>query len=116
MYDKYADQGLVIMAFPCNQFGRQEPGTEEEIKEFASKFNVNFPLFSKIKVNGNDTHPVYKFLKGVFPGDITWNFASKFLIDRNGVPVKRFERESWSTIEREVAELLEEDMGEESKL
>jgi glutathione peroxidase len=94
LYEKYKDQGLVILGFPCNQFGNQEPGTEKEISEGCLvNYGVSFPMFSKIEVNGENTHPVYKYLKnrlpGVFGKNIKWNFA-KFLIDRNGNPVKRF--------------------------
>jgi len=108
LYTKYKDKGFNAMAFPCNQFGEQESGTEQEIKDFVSRYKVTFPMFSKIEVNGKGTHPVYTFLKTCFPGDVTWNFASKFLVDRNGVPVKRFEKESWSDIEKEVVALLAE--------
>ena len=94
LYEKYKDQGLVILGFPCNQFGNQEPGTEKEISEGCLiNYGVSFPMFSKIEVNGEDAHPIYKYLKnrlpGVFGKNIKWNFA-KFLIDRNGKPVKRF--------------------------
>jgi glutathione peroxidase len=102
-------RGLNVMAFPCNQFGAQEPGTEAEVKEFATKkFGVTFPMFSKIKVNGDGTHPVYAFLKTCFPGDVTWNFASKFLVNQDGVPVARFEKESWEEIEATVKSLLDQ--------
>jgi glutathione peroxidase len=94
LYEKYKDQGLVILGFPCNQFGKQEPGTEKEISEGCLiNYGVSFPMFSKIEVNGENAHPIYKYLKnrlpGVFGKNIKWNFA-KFLIDRNGKPVKRF--------------------------
>jgi glutathione peroxidase len=95
LYEKYKYQGLVILGFPCNQFMGQEPGTEEEIAEFCSaNYGVTFPLFSKIEVNGDDAHPLYKYLKTQLPGnskkaDIEWNFA-KFLIDKKGNPVLRF--------------------------
>jgi glutathione peroxidase len=94
LYKKYTDQGLVILGFPCNQFGNQEPGTEKEISEGCLvNYGVLFPMFSKIEVNGTNAHPIYKFLKDKLQGflgkRIKWNFT-KFLIDRNGVPVKRF--------------------------
>jgi glutathione peroxidase len=94
LYEKYRDQGLIILGFPCNQFGNQEPGTEKEISEDCLlNYGVSFPMFSKIEVNGENTHPIYKYLKNILPGvfgkNIKWNFA-KFLIDRNGKPVKRF--------------------------
>jgi glutathione peroxidase len=90
IYEKYKDQGFVVLGFPCNQFGGQEPGTEKEIKEFCeANFDVTFPMFSKIDVNGDNTHPLYKYLKSNAKGtmgtaDIKWNFA-KFLVDKNGV-------------------------------
>src|SRR5712671_4020800 len=79
VYEKYKDQGLVVLGFPCNQFGGQEPGTNEEIKQFcSSKYSVTFPLFDKIEVNGPNRHPLYGALAGKdspFPGDIKWNFT-----------------------------------------
>lgn len=95
LYDKYKSKGLVILGFPCNQFGGQEPGTENEIKQFcSSKFGVNFPLFSKIEVNGSNTAPLYQYLKNEAKGilgteDIKWNFT-KFLIDKNGKVIDRY--------------------------
>ncbi len=90
LYKKYKDKGLVILGFPCNQFLKQEPGSSEEIAEFCSiNYGVSFPMFEKIEVNGKEAHPIYVYLKQVLPGDIEWNFA-KFLIDRDGNPVKRF--------------------------
>jgi glutathione peroxidase len=92
--EKYKAKGLVVLGFPCNQFAGQEPGTNEEIKQFcSSKYNVTFPLFDKIEVNGPNRHPLYTALAGKespYPGDIKWNF-SKFLIGRNGEILKRFE-------------------------
>ncbi len=93
-YQKYKDQGFVVLGFPCNQFGGQEPGTNEEIKQFcSSKFNVTFPLYDKIEVNGANRHPLYVALAGKespFPGDIKWNF-NKFLIGKDGTILKRFD-------------------------
>jgi glutathione peroxidase len=95
LYEKYKDKGFVILGFPCNQFLSQEPGTANEIKTFCStKYGVTFPLFAKIEVNGDHTHPLYKYLKSAEPDpdgktDIGWNFT-KFLIDRQGHPLKRF--------------------------
>jgi phospholipid-hydroperoxide glutathione peroxidase len=93
MYDKYfEDKGLQILAFPCNQFGGQEPGDSEKICKFAESRNVKFDMFEKIKVNGKDAHPLWKFLKEKIPGpkgkDIKWNFT-KFIINDEGVPVER---------------------------
>ena len=94
LYRQYQDQGLVVAGFPCNDFGAQEPGTNEEIKEFCStKYNVTFPMFDKLHVKGPDQHPLYAVLSGKespFPGDVRWNFG-KFLIGRDGKIVKRFE-------------------------
>ena len=94
VYEKYKEKGFAILAFPCNQFNGQEPGTNEEIKQFcSSKYNVSFPLFDKIEVNGPNRHALYVALAGPespFPGDIKWNFG-KFLISRDGKIVKRFE-------------------------
>lgn len=90
----YKDSGLVILGFPCNQFGNQEPGTEKEISEGCLiNYGVSFQMFSKIDVNGANAHQVYKYLKDKLPGfpgkKIKWNFT-KFLIDKNGTPVIRF--------------------------
>ncbi|OQR96638.1 glutathione peroxidase [Achlya hypogyna] len=87
---KYRARGLEILGFPCNQFGGQEPGTPEEILAFVATFGVKFRLFEKADVNGEHTQEVYRFLKSRLEGDITWNFA-KFLVDRHGTPVKRYE-------------------------
>jgi glutathione peroxidase len=94
LHRKYEKDGLSVLAFPSNQFGGQEPKPENEIKEFVKeKFDVEFCMFSKINVNGDNAHPLYKFLKSKLGGTlgdfIKWNF-SKFLIDRNGVPFKRY--------------------------
>lgn len=94
LYEKLDGQ-LEILAFPCNQFGKQEPGNAEEIREFCDlNFNVTFPLFDKVDVNGNDAHPLFDYLKSELPGllgskKIKWNFT-KFLVDTNGNPVKRY--------------------------
>ena len=94
LYKRYEEEGLVVLGFPCDQFGHQEPGDETEIQEFCRvNFGVTFPLFSKIDVNGDDTHPLYQWLKeekgGLGPSSIKWNFT-KFLIGRDGKPVKRY--------------------------
>ena len=93
LYQKYKDEGLVIIGFPCNQFGTQEPGTSEEIQEFCSlNYDVTFPMSSKVEVNGKNEHPLFKYLKSELKGTLTdsvkWNFT-KFLIDRDGMPFKR---------------------------
>lgn len=111
LYEKYKDQGFVILGFPCNQFGAQEPGGNEEIKNFCtSTFSVTFPMMSKIDVNGDDADPLYKFLKkekgGILGDDIKWNFT-KFLIDREGNVVDRFaSQKTPKALEKEVEKLL----------
>jgi glutathione peroxidase len=94
LYAKYKDQGLAVLGFPCNQFGGQEPGSDADIKQFcSSKYNVTFPLFDKIEVNGANRHPLYGMLAGKSSpaaGSIGWNFT-KFLIGRDGKILKRFE-------------------------
>lgn len=93
LYQKYKDKGLVILGFPCNQFGSQEPGTSEDIKSFCSlNYGVTFPMFEKIEVNGPNQHPLYALLTGEdspFPGKIKWNFT-KFLVGRDGTILERF--------------------------
>ena len=94
LYRKYKDEDFVILGFPCNQFGNQEPGDEKSIEEGCLiNYGVSFPMFSKIDVNGDNAHPIYKYLKkelkGTFGSRIKWNFT-KFLIDKNGKPIKRF--------------------------
>lgn len=95
LYQEYSDQGFIVLGFPCNQFGSQEPGTEKEIKSFCRlNYGVTFPMFAKIEVNGTRAHPLYVHLKkrgrgALGSGSIKWNFT-KFLIDRNGQVEKRF--------------------------
>lgn len=94
LYKKHKDKGLVILGFPCNQFGNQEPGDEKSIAEgCVINFGVTFQMFAKVDVNGENTHPIFKYLKselgGLFGSKIKWNFT-KFLVDRKGKPVKRF--------------------------
>ena len=94
LWQDYRDRGLVVLGFPCDQFGHQEPGDEAEIKNFCSlNYDVDFPLFSKIDVNGKNTHPLYKWLKdekgGMLGSRINWNFT-KFLVGRDGKVIKRY--------------------------
>lgn len=95
MHASYAERGLRILGFPCNQFASQEPGTEAEIKEFAKGYNAEFDLFSKIDVNGDNAHPLWKWMKvqskgkGFLTNNIKWNFT-KFLINKEGQVVKRY--------------------------
>jgi glutathione peroxidase len=94
LYSRYKDKGFVVLGFPCNQFGNQEPGSNAEIKEFCSdKYQVSFPMFDKLDVNGPTRHPLYQILAGEgspYPGDIKWNFG-KFLIGKDGKILKRFD-------------------------
>lgn len=95
LHEKYREQGFAVLGFPCNQFGAQEPGDEQEIAAFCSTtFDVDFPMFAKIDVNGANAHPLYKYLKKERPGFlgsgmIKWNFT-KFLVGRDGEPIKRY--------------------------
>lgn len=92
IYEQYHDKGFEVLAFPANNFGRQEPGTNAEIKGFClTKYSVSFPLFSKISVKGSDKHPLYRYLteQSPFPGEVEWNFQ-KYLVDRSGNVVGRF--------------------------
>jgi len=113
LYDKYSseDGGLAVLAFPCNQFGGQEPGTNEEIKAFAAGYDVKFDMFEKINVNGSDAHPLFKYLKaqqgGMLIDAIKWNFT-KFVVDKNGIPVARYgpTDDPIPKVENEVKKLL----------
>jgi glutathione peroxidase len=94
LYEKYSTQGVQVLGFPANNFGGQEPGTDEEIAQFCElNYGVTFPMFSRISVKGEDQHPLFQYLTSLenpdFTGDINWNFE-KFLIDRNGNLVRRF--------------------------
>jgi glutathione peroxidase len=105
LYESYSDQGFKVLGFPANNFGGQEPGTDEEIAQFCElNFGVSFPLFSRISVKGDDQHPLFEMLTKTenpdFTGDIGWNFE-KFLIDRNGNLLRRFK----SNVEPESEEL-----------
>ena len=112
LYIKYHSQGLEILAFPCNQFGGQEPGTPQQIEAFCStRFGVTFPVFQKTDVNGSNTHPLFQYLKTAAPGllgteAIKWNFT-KFLVNRHGLPVKRFaSASSPASISADIEKLL----------
>jgi len=95
LYERFADRGFVVLGFPCNQFGHQEPGGSDEIAQFCeTNYGVSFPMFGKIDVNGDSAHPLFKWLKAQKPGvlgieAIKWNF-SKFLVDRDGRVVERY--------------------------
>ena len=112
LHEKYVEQGLVILGFPANEFGGQEPGSNDEIKSFCTtKYSVEFPMFAKVDVNGPDTHPVYAFLKREAPGvlgtkSVKWNFT-KFLVDRSGKVVKRYaSTDTPKKIDADVRDLL----------
>ncbi|GKV23110.1 hypothetical protein SLEP1_g32885 [Rubroshorea leprosula] len=111
LYENHKDKGLEILAFPCNQFGGQEPGNNEQILEFAcTRFKAEFPIFDKVDVNGENTAPIYKFLKsskgGLLGDDLKWNF-SKFLVDKEGNIVDRYApTTSPLSIEKDVKKLL----------
>jgi glutathione peroxidase len=108
-YKKYKDQGLVVLGFPCNDFGSQEPGSNEEIKTFCSdNYSVTFPLFDKLHVKGAQQHPLYTALSGKdspYPGDVKWNFG-KFLVGRDGKIVKRWDSAA-KPESKEVTEAIE---------
>jgi glutathione peroxidase len=113
LYRRHREQGFSVLGFPCDQFAHQEPGDEAEIKSFCSlTYDVTFPLFAKIEVNGDDTHPLYALLKKARPGllgseSIKWNFT-KFLVDRDGSVVKRYApTDTPENIEADLVRLLE---------
>ena len=112
LYRKYAKRGFVVLGFPCDQFGNQEPGDEAEIRNFCSlTYDVSFPMFAKIEVNGAGTHPLYQYLKRVAKGllgseSIKWNFT-KFLVDKQGGVVKRYApNDTPESLDADVAKLL----------
>lgn len=107
LYEKYKDDGFVILDFPCNQFFNQAPGTDEEIHSFCTlKYNVSFPQFKKINVNGKVESPLYTYLKSIIKGRIKWNFT-KFLVDRSGNVVNRYGSTiKPSEIEEDIKSLL----------
>ncbi|WP_096154356.1 MULTISPECIES: glutathione peroxidase [Bacillus] len=112
LYNDYKDKGFVVLGFPCNQFGNQEPGTEVQIQEFCSlKFNVSFPLFKKVDVNGEEAHPIFTYLKEEAPGlmgskAVKWNFT-KFLVNKEGKPVSRFaSATNPNKLRKDIEELL----------
>jgi len=114
LYKKYQDRGFLIIGFPCNQFGSQEPGTNAEIEAFAcGEYHATFPLMSKVDVNGGNEHPLYNYLKNerkgfLGTGFIKWNFT-KFLVNRKGVPVKRYSPNDLpESFEKDIEALLNE--------
>ena len=112
LYEKYQDQGLEVLGFPCNQFGAQEPGTNEEVKSFCDlNYNVSFRMFDKIDVNGSNASPLFKYLKHESPGilgteAVKWNFT-KFLVNKDGQVVKRFaSKDGERVIEEELKKII----------
>jgi glutathione peroxidase len=112
LYRKYRERGFEVLGFPCDQFGHQEPGADAEIKSFCTlAYGVSFPMFAKIKVNGAEAHPLYRYLKQTKPGllgleAIKWNFT-KFLVNKNGEPVNRFgPTEKPESLEEDIAAAL----------
>jgi glutathione peroxidase len=112
LYRKFKERGFVVLGFPCNQFGRQEPGSASDIREFCDgHYGISFPMFAKIDVNGRHAHPLYRHLKSAKRGflgreAIAWNFT-KFLVDKNGQVVKRYgSRRTPEEIEKDVARLV----------
>jgi glutathione peroxidase len=112
LYQKYQDKGLAVLGFPCDQFGHQEPGDENEIKKFcALTYDVSFPMFAKVEVNGSGAHPLFKYLKKEAKGllgteAIKWNFT-KFLIDKNGRVLRRYApTDTPESIEKDLAAAL----------
>ena len=118
LYQTYRERGLVVLGFPCDQFGHQEPGGEQEIKEFCNlNYDVTFPMFAKIEVNGDGAHPLYRYLKQSVPGllgteAIKWNFT-KFLVDGEGVVVARY---APTTTPEAIAKAIEPLLGNGSAL
>lgn len=111
LYNQYKDEGFVILGFPCNQFGNQDPGKDNEIKSFCEiNYGVTFPMFSKVEVNGDDAHPIFKWLKdeksGLIVDAIKWNFT-KFLLNRSGEVVDRFgSNKKPENIRKDIEKLL----------
>lgn len=111
LYEEYSDEGLTVLGFPANNFGGQEPGSDEEILQFCEvNYGVDFPMFSKVSVKGGDIHPLFDYLTSAenndFEGEINWNFE-KFLIDRNGNLIRRF-RSKVEPMSRELTSSVEE--------
>jgi len=112
IYEKYQTRGLEVLAFPANNFGQQEPGTNQDIKGFClTKYSVSFPLFSKISVTGSDKHPLYQYLteRSSFPGEVEWNFQ-KYLVDRSGNVIARFHHRT-KPLSREIVQGIETALG-----
>ena len=113
LYERYRNQGFEILAFPANNFGKQEPGNNEEIKSFCfTKYALEFPLFSKISVKGDDTHPLYQYLTNEtsFPGEVEWNFQ-KFLVNRKGEVIARY-RPGMKPLTETIVHGIEQALGE----
>ena len=113
LHRKYADRGLVVLGFPCNQFGAQEPGDEAEIRDFCrTRYDVSFPMFAKLDVNGDGAHPLYRLLKNARPGllgteAIKWNFT-KFLVGRDGAVLRRYApADTPASLEQDIEKALD---------
>lgn len=112
LYQNYKDKDFLVLGFPCNQFGHQEPGSADEIESFCEvNYGVSFPMFEKVDVNGKDAHPLFKYLKrelgGFLGSKIKWNFT-KFVIDQNGNPIKRYAPTTKpESIEGDIRKLVE---------
>lgn len=106
LFDELEPCGFQILAFPCNQFGNQEPDSNAQIAEFAEERGVKFQMMAKVDVNGKQTSPVWKYLKRSFPGDVHWNFDTHFLVARNGTVMARYDGASTPQIAPEVRELV----------
>lgn len=117
LQDKYGSQKFAVLAFPCNQFGGQEPGSSSDIEAFAAKYSATFPMFEKVDVNGPNTHPLFAYLKGkkgeLLGADIKWNFA-KFLVGRDGSVINRYAPTSGpESIDADIAKALAQPMKAE---
>ena len=110
LHDELHPRGLRILGFPCNQFGKQEPGTAQDIRAFADGYGVKFDLFAKVDVNGPHAHPVFQFVKSrvsdILGSSVKWNWT-KFLVDRDGIPVSRFSPPTLDALRPAIEELLD---------
>jgi glutathione peroxidase len=115
LHNDLSPQGLRILGFPCNQFGQQEPGSAEEIRAFAGRYGVEFDLFAKCDVNGPNAHPVFLFVRSklsdILGSSVKWNWT-KFLVDRNGTPVKRFAPPTIDSLRPAIMNLLAQEAGQ----
>lgn len=115
-HNAHKDDPFEIIAFPSNSFNQEKRDGESIKKHLAEKFEVNFPLMDKSDVNGDERHPVYTWMLKTFPGDITWNFSAYFLINHQGIPIARFEKESWEDISKAIAAAVQDAKADPAKL